>query len=367
MCFGKQCNCCNTPMSGGCNNCETSCDQTCFKKEFNAKEFLNNLLTKGSYVACDESSEAFNNQELPRYYDEEMFKRGQAYFHKHIFGMFLGNLLGLLCGLAIKSSLAILILTHMSSSELTAYKRYVATIFHMLIWYDSEFRPGSRLWESIKDVKSKHNSASKKALSNLKYRINQKDMALTQFGFMGLAVTRSKMLGIHEEDEEELKCFIHVWRVIGYVLGIEDEFNLCRESVEETKKICEEITVSVLRPAVEAKDSEHTQMCSYLINGLWAINPFLDHNTFSFYLQAVLNNDVSIVSSENDEYRHLSFGEKLRLRIIVFVIGLMRFNVIRILLKRLQNHSLWLAQTSPYLAYYKFGKKNSHVNVIGAH
>lgn len=55
------------------------------------------------------------------------------------------------------------------------------------------------------------------------YNINQKDMALTQFGFMGFALVRNKMVGIHEATEEEWKAFVHVWRVIGYILGIEDK------------------------------------------------------------------------------------------------------------------------------------------------
>lgn len=55
-------------------------------------------------------------------------------------------------------------------------------------------------------------------------KISQKDMALTQFGFMGFAVIRSKNIGIPDANEEELKAFIHVWKVIGYLLGIEDRY-----------------------------------------------------------------------------------------------------------------------------------------------
>ncbi|CAH1127490.1 unnamed protein product [Ceutorhynchus assimilis] len=336
--------------------------------KFSAEEFLDNLLTKGSCAACDESSEIFNRDELPPFYNEEMYKRGQSYFHKHLFGMFLGKMLGLLCGLAIQSSLAILILTKMSSTELTAYKRYVATIFHMMIWYDSEFKPGSRLWESIKDIKSKHNSASKKASNILKYRINQKDMALTQFDFMGLALTRSNFLGIYDNDNEaDLKCFVHVWRVIGYCIGIEDEFNICRESVEETRAICNEILSKVILPAVEEKNEKSREMCSYLMNGLWAINPFLNVNTFLFYLNLTLKNSKADANENNEEYKKLTKGEKARLNIIFFVTKVMQYPLVRICLRAFQIHALWVAKTFPFLAYYKFGRANSHVKIMGNH
>lgn len=55
-------------------------------------------------------------------------------------------------------------------------------------------------------------------------------MALTQFGFMGIGLVRSKMVGVHYASEEELKGFLHLWRIVGHVLGIEDRlviFWLC--------------------------------------------------------------------------------------------------------------------------------------------
>lgn len=80
-----------------------------------------------------------------------------------------------------------------------------------------------RLWESVKSVKAKHNRASKRAMQVLNFGINQTDMILAQWGFMGLVVTRGKFLGIHDDDEEGWKSFIHVWRVLGYAFGIQDQ------------------------------------------------------------------------------------------------------------------------------------------------
>ncbi|XP_050295425.1 uncharacterized protein LOC126735471 isoform X2 [Anthonomus grandis grandis] len=336
-------------------------------RDFSSTEFIDNLLTKGSYVACDETSKNFNQEELPPYYDEEMYKRGQDYFHKNIFGMLLGNLLGLLAGLALQPSLAILILTKMSSSDLTAYKRYLATIFHMMIWYDEDFRPGSKLWESIKDVKSKHDSASKKSAKMLGYRINQKDMALTQFGFMGLILTRNRFLGVYDVNEEELKCFVHVWRVIGYVLGIKDEFNICRESVDETRAICNEIISKVILPEVEKRHANTWEMCSYLTNGLKAFNPFLNLNAFMFYLEVSLKNSRSSISFANQDFKKLTFGEKFKIYVILIVIYLLRFSFIRNSLNRLERYALAEAKKGNFIARKKWGEQHAKVNIIGQH
>lgn len=71
-------------------------------------------------------------------------------------------------------------------------------------------------------VKNLHNSASKRSCAAGFKRISQKDMAFTQFGFMGYAVTNPEYLGIYNAKEEDFEAFIHVWRVIGHLMGIED-------------------------------------------------------------------------------------------------------------------------------------------------
>lgn len=80
-----------------------------------------------------------------------------------------------------------------------------------------------RLWKSIEEVRHRHNSASKKGCTTAGLsRITQKDMALTQFGFLGYALARPTELGIFHASEEELAGLIHIWRVVGYILGIDD-------------------------------------------------------------------------------------------------------------------------------------------------
>ena len=50
----------------------------------------------------------------------------------------------------------------------------------------------------------------------------QADMAATQFAFMGMFLLYPHKFGVSATDED-LMAFCHVWRGIGYLLGIQDE------------------------------------------------------------------------------------------------------------------------------------------------
>lgn len=79
--------------------------------------------------------------------------------------------------------------------------------------------------KSIISVRGKHCAAGKKAVTNGLGFISQRDMALTQFGFVGVAILKGRKLGFAGGDEE-LEGFIHLWRTIGYCMGIEDRYVL---------------------------------------------------------------------------------------------------------------------------------------------
>lgn len=64
------------------------------------------------------------------------------------------------------------------------------------------------------------NRSSDKA--GLGLRVTQKDMALTQFGFLGLTLLKKRELAIVGTEEDE-RSLVHFWRTMGYMLGIQDK------------------------------------------------------------------------------------------------------------------------------------------------
>lgn len=57
--------------------------------------------------------------------------------------------------------------------------------------------------------------------------MNQYDVALTQFAFIGLAMLYPKKSAMIAASEFELELINYYWRVLGWLMGIEDEYNMC--------------------------------------------------------------------------------------------------------------------------------------------
>lgn len=130
--------------------------------------------------------------------------------------------LGLLTILAIPSIIRVLVYTKKSSTDVTAYKRYMQTIYHTLAWFRNDLRPGTRAWESLSSVRKMHFHASRSASASAVGIISQKDLAITQYGFMGFTVVNRVQTGL-QASKEELEDYCHFWRVIGHIIGIKDE------------------------------------------------------------------------------------------------------------------------------------------------
>lgn len=168
----------------------------------------------------------------------------------------------------------------------------------------------------------------------------------------------------------------HFYRLISFISSITSEiifksikkfvffsrFNICRDSVRETIEICNLLIEKELNPAMEQPNEDFVQMAKVLIKGLWAMNPFLQYDVFLCYLYMILANK-SYNNLENDVVKPLSPKAKTKLNFIVFVIGALRFTIVRIFYMYLQIFTVWLMKKFPFLAYYRFGKEHSHVTI----
>jgi hypothetical protein len=143
-------------------------------------------------------------------------------FRRNIYAMMFSMYMGLVAILAIPSILDILIHTDKSSTATTAYRRYMQTINHTLTWFREELIPGSKSWKSLETVRKFHFSASRSSKNASIGIISQKDMAITQYGFMGFAVVSQKQCGV-QASKKQIEDFCHFWRVLGHVIGIKDE------------------------------------------------------------------------------------------------------------------------------------------------
>jgi len=82
-----------------------------------------------------------------------------------------------------------------------------------------------RFLESLKIVRRKHCVAFRRSTEANLQRPTQLDMTLAQFGFVGYTMVSSDYLGINATDEE-MEGVMHLWQIIGNMLGMEDRFVL---------------------------------------------------------------------------------------------------------------------------------------------
>jgi ER-bound oxygenase mpaB/B'/Rubber oxygenase, catalytic domain len=70
------------------------------------------------------------------------------------------------------------------------------------------------------------------AVKNGNGMIPQAAMAMTKFGFMGYALIRPHLLGITHDNDEDREAFVHLWAILGHMLGIKEAFNMCLHPLE---------------------------------------------------------------------------------------------------------------------------------------
>lgn len=79
-----------------------------------------------------------------------------------------------------------------------------------------------RSWRSLYAVRSRHVKASLASNAKGTGVVSQRDIALTQFGFIGFSVLKPDFFGIRQLGDGDWQAYNHFWRVIGYMIGLDD-------------------------------------------------------------------------------------------------------------------------------------------------
>ncbi|KAK7602958.1 hypothetical protein V9T40_002957 [Parthenolecanium corni] len=289
----------------------------------------------------------------PEWFDAEKFKKGQRYFYNNYFAMMVTKLCGLVLVLAVPSVLKVLIMTGRSSTPARAFRRYVDTISNMIDWYCGDLnKRDSDIYKVLSTVRGKHCAAAKKSVAGGSTFISQKDLALTQYGFVGLAITRKEFFGI-KGSPEELEGFLHFWRTIGYFMGIEDRFNLCEGSLNHVTELCENIGEHVFKPLVQKPSSDFLQMSDALLTGVRPMIPMNDNDAFMEFVRRLLNLPAERLSRA---YSRFSLGLLIFLHTTLLGLWWLAW-LMRPVLNGLLRFSIHSNITLPLLAILTLGKE----------
>lgn len=280
--------------------------------------------------------------------------------------------LGLLAILAIPTILNVLVHTNQSSSDVTAYKRYIQTIYHTLLWFRHDMKPGTKAWKSLDGVRRQHLHATKSASKSKVGIVSQKDMAITQYGFMGFSVASKNFVGF-VGNQQDMEDYCHFFRVLGSVLGIKDEYNICCESHEETLERLEVIKTEFLRPNLETPPEEFGAMSKYIVNGLWCFNPADSYTSIMFAIKRMIGvpgyyyYDDEIPKDFDPEklvHKSLTWSERFDVWSSIFIHEfLLKFSLIRKFFNFETLVHEYLIRYFPFLAMYKFSFKQAYITI----
>ncbi|XP_012225825.1 uncharacterized protein [Linepithema humile] len=223
--------------------------------------------------------------EKPTWMDMDKYHRGQRFVRDHYASIVVIKIVGIIHLCTFNDFLKPMIMSKRSETPYLGFKRYLSTIQRLLNWYDGEpWVKGTLAYKDMLHARKIHLLIRKKLcgldnkqidkasiiakpwcpdrelfvkdftaacpfenfgqrpymlFSKTPYRpkdINNADMAVAQCCLISSLVLWPQNVGVHDATNEDLEALCHMWRCYGYFLGIEDEYNFCRGSLEEIKQ-----------------------------------------------------------------------------------------------------------------------------------
>lgn len=190
------------------------------------------LINDGKNVEA--TSKAVDIRQKPIYFDDGRFHQAQSAVKKYYTNISLASSTGLILLIQIESILIPLLKTGRSRTVANLLDRYVDTALYIRKCYETNFcDTTSEGWSRIQLVRCMHDRVHRLMNKEISLNkegggiwVNQHDMALTQFAFIGLFLTHPEKCGAYFVTREELSLVAYYWRLISYYLGIEERFNL---------------------------------------------------------------------------------------------------------------------------------------------
>lgn len=205
------------------------------------KERFERLISDAKLVEA--TSPNVDVDQLPDYFDAVRFERAQATCQKYYTNLSMSSFTGLVLLMQVDSILIPLLKTGKSRTVADLYDRYTGTAKYIRNIYETDFYdPSSKGGQDIKLVRAMHkrihsmmNGSTGEAENQI--WVNQYDMALTQFAFIGLFLLKPDKCGSYHVNRQELSDISYYWRLISYYFGIEEQFNLFVYNDEHDKQL----------------------------------------------------------------------------------------------------------------------------------
>lgn len=157
------------------------------------------------------------------------------------------------------------------------------------------------------------------------------------------------------------------------ILSQSIRFNLCAETFEETLERLNVIQAEFLLPNLQNPPVDFTAMTKYIANGLWCFDPFDSYNEIIFMIKRLSKaSNYHYLESEIPENYDRENLEIFKLskwnRCVIWLSIMSRQFLLRCFIFRwifniLTFFSEFLIRYFPFLAFCKFGFRNSYVDI----
>jgi hypothetical protein len=215
---------------------------------------------------------AFLNKasELPLWANPKLMKAGSAFFAKH--SEIIMSLLGLLslpyCYTAANGAM-VLYLSELIKKQ-TTKRLYDTAVFVWEVMGPDAFSASGNAYKEILKVRLMHAAVRYYTLQSGKWDdawglpINQEDMAGTNLSFSLIVIRGLRRLGFHVSHEDQM-AFIHVWAVIGYFTGLDEDL------IPQNVKMAQQLDVAIKQRQF-CSSSHGKELTQSLCNHILAIN-----------------------------------------------------------------------------------------------
>lgn len=234
-------------------------------------EYLGNL-TK-------QQLEDFQVLGMPSWLDAEAVARGQAFLLDHTCELFISLTCILLNGFVQPRFSEVLVLSGYVASSSQTYQRFYSTAAHIWRWLRSPLTdPTSPARASVLRTRALHGFARRwSSKQSTRWdpaihgvTLSQLDIAFVLLGFSSVilrAFTSYRPFGIVTIDPQHRNDCIQFWRYVGWLLGLQDEFNPCA-STALSLQLAEEFYATIVPNCAHHSSEECALMARSTVRAL---------------------------------------------------------------------------------------------------
>ncbi|KAK3272722.1 hypothetical protein CYMTET_18998 [Cymbomonas tetramitiformis] len=219
----------------------------------------------------DEAKQFMESLALPDWVDWERVRRGQLFFLKHLVGASTCLLhISLIGGFGAPKINKVLNSTgYLASAPESTFKRLVETIQMISdCMGDGALQKGGVGWNSVARVRLLHAAVRVRLKSQPKWDmhtwglpINQEDLFVTTLAFSQVVLNGLERIGSTlTTSHEDMEDYLHLWRVIGHLMGVQPALLQRMESLWGAQAALESVVLHLVEP-----DASTRRLANHLI------------------------------------------------------------------------------------------------------